>query len=95
MGDGQDGIGGLREDRLVVRPVVAAGVVEPHAHPPGPDRLGQVADQVATGVVLTLDGVRDGRGPEGEPVVVLRGEHDVAGTRRLAELGDGVEVGAG
>ena len=79
---------------MVVGPVVAARVVEPHAHAPGPHRLGEIAHQVAAGVVLALDRVRDSGGPQGEAVVVLGGEHDVAGPRRLAEFGDGVEVGA-
>ena len=91
---GQHGVGRRGQHRVVVGPVVAAGVVEPHAHAPGPHRLAQVAHQVAARPVLALDRVRHGRGPQREAVVVLGGEHDVARARRPAQVGQGVEVGA-
>ena len=95
VGDGQHGVGRLGQDRVVVGPVVAARVVEAHAHPLGAHGLGQVADEVTLGVVLPLRRVPDGRGPQGEPVVVFGREHDVAGAGDLTQVGDGVEVGPG
>ncbi len=91
---GQHGVGGAGHHGAVVGPVVAAGVVEAHAHAPGPHRLAQVAHQVAPRPVRALDGVHHGRGPQGEAVVVLGGEHHVARAGGAAQVGQGVEVGA-
>ncbi len=81
--------------RAVGRPVVAARVVETHAHPLRPHRRRQVGDQVTPGVVLTLDWMRHRRRPQREPVVMLGREHDVARPGLGAQPGQGIEVRAG
>ena len=47
------------------------------------------------GLVGAFDRVRDGGGPQREAVVVLGGEHHVAGPGVTAQLGQRVEVGPG
>ncbi len=83
----------LRLDGLIVRdgpdwpwhkgPVIAAGVVEAHAHAVIRHSLGEFADEIARGV-LAVGRQRRIRGcarPESKSFVVLAGQHNIARTR--------------
>ena len=89
---GQHGVARPGQDGAVVGPVVAARVVEAHAHAPGPHRGAQVTDEVTPRLVAPLTGCATAR-PQREAVVVLGRQHDVTGSGRAAQVGQRVEVG--
>ena len=91
--DGENGVGSAGEHRTVERPVVTPRVVEAHPHARGPHRRGELADQVATGVVAAFDRVLEGRGPQGVAVMVLGGQHHVPGAGLAADPAQTIEVG--
>ena len=93
--DCQEAVGGIGQQCVVVGPVVAARVVQPHPQSCGAHRTGEITDKVAAGVVAALVRMLQRGRPQAEALVVLGGQDDVTGAGGAAHLGDGVHVGRG
>src|SRR4029077_5466280 len=94
----------LRLDRLVVSrspnrsrhegPIISAGIIKTHAQALLVDGGGQLANDIAGGVlpVLRQLGVRRRAGPKCEPIVMFSGQNHVFGSSVTEGLGPGVRT---
>ena len=85
-------VGRVLQQRVVIGPVIATGVVQAHAHPGVEHGTAQIADDIAAGLIAALARVFQLGGPEAEPIVVLGGQHHVTRAGIAADRRDRIHV---